>query len=772
MMYHTVFLALLFSQIGVPGWCASRGNAWPTARENLTDIYLINPLPYPDNSSFAGWDRGFELIPAGQLAEEQINNRSDILPGYRLNLINIDSEACGISDGLVNFFRPLMDPNVLSVGVVGLFCSSVTNTIAPVAGHPGIDYIQVAGSTSPRHRNSTEYPRLFHAISSSVVFNEAAFKLMEMFNWKKVHVIHDSRGLYFRTTAEDFIHKLNSERDYTLLSRTPISNPSDISITTDILNVSGGRIVYGSLTVPQAAMVVCEAYRRKFLWPAFAYIFHDCNLGALIEEVIDNSEMPCSVRELKDALEGTFSLQYKLELDNVTALESGLNYAEYKELYLQRLADFSIKKGMNLTDNSYANVLYDEVWAFALALNRSLDTLDSMNLTLESYGFGDVTVSDIIQEQLLNLSFQGASGLMQFSRADRESRTSVNIFQIQNGKSVLVAIYSPYEQKLLPLENEEFLPDEPEDTFGVVYELSIGLVYAIFLFVISGLGYVLTTAVLVMFIYWRKQPEIKASSPYLSLTMFAGCYLLITAAVVRTLSRFSVTVIENTTIFDVICNIELWFGILGLNMIYATLFIRLLRIFYVFKQFRKTSKYWADKYLLLGVLAVMSPLLVALVVWTATDHVRQLFTTRFDYKDPPYYETRATCDSDMYNFNTWVVSMLAYSAITFGLAALFAVLTRHIKRENFKDTKKVNIFVAITIFMLVLFLILLFVCESADKCHLFSFFLSLIILSIPLNCQLCLFVPKTLPQLFKLEAKQLNMHGTKTLFANDVSWHA
>ena len=750
-MYHTVFLALLFSQIGVPGWCASIGNAWPTARENLTDIYLINPLPYPDNSSFAGWDRGFELIPAGQLAEEQINNRSDILPGYRLNLINIDSEACGISlvtDGLVNFFQPLMDPNVLSVGVVGLFCSSVTNTIAPVAGHPGIDYIQVAGSTSPRHRNSTEYPRLFHAISSSVVFNEAAFKLMEMFNWKKVHVIHDSLGVYFRTTADDFIHRLNSERDYTLLSRTPISNPSDIPITTDILNVSGGRIVYGSLTVPQAVMVVCEAYRRKFLWPAFAYIFHDCNLGALIEEVIDNSEMPCSVRELKDALEGTFSLQYKLELDNVTALESGLNYSEYKELYLQRLADFSVKKGMNFTDNSYANVLYDEVWAFALALNRSLDTLDSMNLTLESYGFGDVTVSDIIQEQLLNLSFQGASGLMQFSRADRESRTSVNIFQIQNGKSVLVANYLPYERKLRPLENEEFLPDGPEDTFGVVYELSIGLGHAIVLFVISGLGYILTTAVLVMFIYWRKQPEIKASSPYLSLTMFAGCYLLITTTVVRTLSRFSVTVIENTTIFDVLCNFEIWFSILGLNMIFTTLFIRLLRIFYVFKRFRKTSKYWADKYLLLGVLAVMSPLLVALVVWTATDHVRQSITTHLPrYKGPPYNETRVSCDSD--NFNTWVVIILAYSAITFCLVVLFAVRTRHIKRENFKDTKKVNIFVTITIFSLVIFLVLLFVCQSDERCQLFSFFLSIIALSIPLNCQLFLFVPKTLPRLYK-----------------------
>ena len=45
-------------------------------------LHLLNVQPYPDNRIFAGWDKGFELIPAGHLAIKQINNRSDILPGY------------------------------------------------------------------------------------------------------------------------------------------------------------------------------------------------------------------------------------------------------------------------------------------------------------------------------------------------------------------------------------------------------------------------------------------------------------------------------------------------------------------------------------------------------------------------------------------------------------------------------------------------------------------------------------------------------------------
>jgi len=104
-----------------------------------TFLYLLNMQPYPDTRPGAGWDRGFELIPAGHLAIKQINNQSDLLPGYRLELIDIESEACGINvihTGSVNFYRHLVDPNSLVVGVVGLFCSTVTAAISPIANYP------------------------------------------------------------------------------------------------------------------------------------------------------------------------------------------------------------------------------------------------------------------------------------------------------------------------------------------------------------------------------------------------------------------------------------------------------------------------------------------------------------------------------------------------------------------------------------------------------------------------------------------------------------
>ena len=90
-------------------------------------LYLLNVQPYPVTNEFGDhWDKAFELIPAGHLATEQINRRSDILPGHKLKLIDIDSEACGImniiSKGITNIYRELVNSNrTCIVGIIGLF---------------------------------------------------------------------------------------------------------------------------------------------------------------------------------------------------------------------------------------------------------------------------------------------------------------------------------------------------------------------------------------------------------------------------------------------------------------------------------------------------------------------------------------------------------------------------------------------------------------------------------------------------------------------------
>ena len=130
-----------------------------STQTNCSTLYLLNVVSYPDDG---GWDRGLDLVPAGHLATAQINNHSELLSGYKLKLIDIDSESCGtntVTKGLVNLNKELMTPffnnrSSCIVGIIGLYCSMETNALAPIVSHPasGVDYVKLAASTAPEHR--------------------------------------------------------------------------------------------------------------------------------------------------------------------------------------------------------------------------------------------------------------------------------------------------------------------------------------------------------------------------------------------------------------------------------------------------------------------------------------------------------------------------------------------------------------------------------------------------------------------------------------------
>ena len=46
---------------------------------------------YPLTKAFSSWGQG--CLPAAELAVRHINQRGDILPGYRLQLINMDTQV-------------------------------------------------------------------------------------------------------------------------------------------------------------------------------------------------------------------------------------------------------------------------------------------------------------------------------------------------------------------------------------------------------------------------------------------------------------------------------------------------------------------------------------------------------------------------------------------------------------------------------------------------------------------------------------------------------
>ena len=746
----TIFVIFFFC---VGFFCQAMGTNSPFAAatqssssssQKCTQLYLLNVQAYPDNKPFAGWDRGFDLIPGGHLAAEQINNNSIILPEHELKIIDIEAEACGrniINKGLVNFYRELninySSPCIM--GVIGLVCSSQTNVFAPLAGHSKIGYIQNTLSVSPQHRNDSKFPCLFHTISSSSVFNKAAVSLMKAFNWRRIGLVHDSLGFYFRNTANDFYNRIQqSYPGAEIITRIPIENsPAIFPKIFKIVNDQEVRINYWIVSHDQGAFSLCEAYKMRFFWPGYVYIMRFLDLNNLLHA---SKKTTCSENEILTAMEGVFLLEYRLSVSDATKLYSGWNYSEFRQKYVERLWQNAENRSDHVEANIYANTLYDQVWTFALAINASLPYIESKKLSFSDYKIGHTeAITEILKRQLKKVSFQGASGWIQFNEK-QEVPSFIDIFQFRNGSPLQIGTYDPIAQNVTFI-TEYFPKFIPKDTFETSYILLPSWLGGLML-TLQAILLGIITINMVLIIWWRRDSKIKASSLVLNMLITAGCYLLWAAPVFTITLRM--VVINNAVFLTFLCNASFWLESIGLDLIFATLLLRLLRVHHIFRMSQQISKYWMDRFLFIYVILICTGKVCLLTVEALVDYIhpepqREYVPT----STPPYYEVTPRCSSNKQSL--WLFLSLLYSAVLLLLVLFLATQTRHIRNTDFKDTKKVNLFVFLVavIFTTASSLRVVFseadIDIGADVAEWLAYF------AVALICQLCLFAPKTMP---------------------------
>ena len=730
-------------------------------------LYLLNVQPYPvrakESTALFIWDKAFELIPAGHLAAEQINNSPDILPGRQLKLINIDSEACGvnsISKGFTNVYRELVNLNrSCIVGVIGLFCSAMTSAISPIISHPNIGgYVHIAASTSPVHRHtcsenhSQNNSKLFHIIESSSIFNEATLALMRTYNWHRITSVHTDSEFYFLSTSVDFVCRILSTPELKLAASIHIAENSLAHIMErfDVLRQENARISYWSVTYDQAAFLLCTAYQRNFTWPDYVYIIQEHDISRIVE-----IETSCTKEEVVIAMEGVFILKYRLYVENDTELVSGVNYSEYEQLYSDRLKEFANTTNETLRKNVYANSMYDQVWSFALAVNNSLSSIESQNLSFEDYGLGKSvpTIPNILKGELKHVTFQGASGRIDFSN-NQGSPTHVDIFQVQKGKPKLIGIYNPYDRNITLTEAAPHVRDIPKDTFDTIYQLLPPWLGACILVAQVTLFCLITTN-LVLIILWRKEREVKAISPLLSIFMMIGCYFLCAAPLFTTMYR--ILIVHNRDLVISLCHLKIWASSIGMELILSILFLKLLRIYHIFhtKRMIMMSDYWEDKYLVIYALLICAGKVVVLILWNTITPISSHNSEEYILLDnrSPYYRVTTHCHTSA----EWSAAVLLYSGVLLFMVVVLAIETRHIKNDPYKDTKKVNAFIFFIVTVLMISIPLWIIFEEIEIELAANMFEWLSHISVPLLCQVCLFVPKTLPlAIMKLLSKKRN----------------
>ncbi len=721
--------------------------------------YLLQVAPYPTPAEDDGWDKGREVIPAGRVAISHINSHSNLLRDLPLEIVNIPSLPCAENIQYSSFVEVI---SILTssqqrciFGVIGLYCSSVATILVPPLNHPNFGFIQLTSATSPLLRNTKAYPYLYSSISSTKIYNDAAMEMIMSLNWSRISVVFDYQQLFFRSTGMSFSILINDSPNISRIAQVPLAENTnaEIGLMFDKLFSKASRIAYLSVTIEESGRIMCEAYRRGLIWPNFAFIFVDRTL----DDILSNRG-ECSQEEIMKAADGVFFLQIRLKVSNETVLVSGRTYREYHNEYLRELRKESDETGMNLTENEYGNTLYDQVWSFALALNDSIgNTNTSINDSFANilHQIGEIRTA--LSESLKTISFQGASGYIQYG-SQQETHTDVEILQIRNRTLESIGIYHSNNNSLVFNNNSFKDYMVPPDSFATMrYRIHWGVgTTVIFL---QGIVLAVILVSMVSVIHWRKQPEIKSTSIYVSFAILVGCLMLGLAPLVRTVVNVFDVSLEALA---VLCNLDLWFTIPGLTLITTSLLFRLLRVVRVFSSYHPTGKYWSDKYVILYILGTTSVSFLFLIVWVAADPLTMNITRKYQSRAAlPFFLEVGYCSCNQ--FGVWVALWFSWITIMLLIVIFLAVQTRKIKRKHFKDTKKVNAFVFSIPIVLTLVPVSYFL-TLIDQYLLAYLFRVISDLVVVLLCQLLLFLPKYVPLLMGKKEKRNIKSGLGQVF--------
>ena len=746
-MRFTVFTHLLLwltavhaYQERVPGDAKAAPQPPCLAAQRQT-IQLLTMLPYPNaipqfNPS---WTQGPDILPALFLAEDQINNRTDILPCHYLELVPVDG-GCDIAattatSTAIGLLRE--EDMTRVVGVIGPGCSRSALQTAHTLNQPEIELIQLHDAGSPLLENRDEFTNALGILGSTKSFVDLSLALMRKSGWQNIAILFESNRVFFRSTKETFVASLNS--DVNVLFTSPVYTTF---YPLDGIRSSLARIVFVFTSTSHSTRIMCLAYHMGMVYPAYQwvlvskrlddYITENSSLSDEITFYYDRRLYTCLLEQLLNvALEGTFLLSYQLFPVNSNRNKlANTTFETFVQLYEERA------KSCNVTPTYWAYNLYDAVWAWASVLHRMIDKHGGI---FDNFVYGNKTLSNMILDEFYSrdFEFEGMSGTISFNSSTGFYDRPSNLYQIINGQERHVAYNNGTSiVKLLPLETIMDLVR----TVGLV-DTPVIVVFAMIQFV----EFFVVVVLHILTVVYRKEPSVRASSPNLSHFAFAGIYILIFA-----LLLFEFTEIRDhaPSVSGAICQfIWGWAFPIGFTLTIGTVTVRTWRLYRIFTHYLDPGKLISNTALVTMLVILLSIDIIIATIWSALDPLR-LVTVEYTVPVGSAIEIvlHRACRSQYgpEGVAWWVVIMTIRIALMVVLVVL-SLLTRNIPNKTFGTSSlRVFSYTFSAVFCLGFFLYYFFVFLSYNDNVDFSVLCTLISVVVLLYAS-CVFVPPLAP---------------------------
>ena len=654
-------------------------------------LHILSALPYPNGPPpyDTDYSDGPDIVPAEYLAVEMINNRTDILKGYHLKLIE-GHDGCGSTKAtsmenllLKNIFYA--GKNV--VGITGPRCYASAGAAGPITAKNGIALVNVHASSSSDLGNVQLYPYSFGATPSIDRFVDAYVALMKLNTWKHVGILFQDDSTSY-SVLQSLNSKLSQLSGYEVAFSSIIT---DSYLPLDDLQASSARAILVIANSNLARMLMCVAYSKGAVFPLYQWTF----AHRLPEEFIGTNLVyrektyHCSQSDLLLALKDSIFINFSCKPNSSDYIKtgiSGLTYPQYKQEYakaVQRYNDGFYGPPVRIANTTlWGNPFHDAVWILALALNATDARLKDNNMTLCDYRFGQPSVTHIIQEEISRLHFMGVGGRIVYSNFNRFTPGVVTIWQVISNISQSLAYFD--ENNMLHVTNSNATFFHPSDE---MYQMNLVLPFIFLL--ISAIALTLTAIFNVFNFAFRHHESVKASSHRLNHMAYAGVYLLSITIIMLTLTEgFKLPL----SVKNVICSGVPWVSTIGFTAVYATVTVKLFRICKLLViaveklQKPSDSKMMRDSILMAVIVALVLPDIVICTVWQCVDPIKITSYTAIQkgIAEPVYIRYESCFVHTSQSLLPWLLSLFIYNGILCCSATLIAFLTRSISDRNFK----------------------------------------------------------------------------------------
>ena len=709
---------------------------------------------------------GNQALLVAESAVRDINNSSDLLPAHQLHLLREES-GCDNSFSFAPYQMAQVLHEELSdreeegtvlVGVIGPTCSRSALLLGYLLRQSLVTLPNIHLATSSRLENHAEYPNSFGIAGSSSWLLRTAIELARVYNWSVVSVLYDESGLYHSSALYNLEEELRENitvNEYFMSAVHPSYTP-----LAELKRES--RIVFLFTSEEFLRRVLCMGYHVDLVFPAYQYVLARGSSHTLLRESVSyvsenqgHANLSCSVEELAIALSGALLLNF-----HHTPAQP---YNRNDEILTLPISLRSEQQYLAATNPSLP-FYYDAIWLLALALNASAEGgLDRPSL-------------EVIQRELFEVEFMGASGHVQFSNVRGFAKRNVSVHQYTERGLTLLSTYDTVNSRLVvETTAAEILPARIRENRVVRTILPRALEYISIILTSLLLLFLVTLHILVL--VYRNRKTMKASSVKVLQLAFMGSYMLV-------LSVFSHILIDSfSESYMIVARCHLWHVLntslaVGLALISSTLCVRTWRLYRIFVYFKNPGKCLSDRALVVVSLLCSSVIALIGLLWFLIDPVSPVL---FDFvgklsilkhSNNTVSGVEITLDVHCLSVSSFLLWLLLQhlSNLFFMLAlGVLVYLTRNITQKDFSTVGILHlnyIMVCGGLLLMYVYTVLLFSPDSdVNRPIRFTIFVAMLNL---INVSVCLllYLPPLLPV---LKTKLGDSHGRRFFSSNTTS---